>query len=311
MGEVWAAWDESLDRDVAIKMIRGSLVDNDQFRNRFLAEARRQARLSHPNIPRVYDHFTENGASCLVLQRIDGRSLQSIVDTGGALEIPRAISIAGDVLSALDYAHQRGIIHRDVKPSNIIVDHDGRGHLIDFGISVAVGEARFTKTGAFVGTFEYSSPEQIRQPQHVDHRTDVYSAGCVLYEMLTGRPPFIDSGSGSGFHIQQAQVFEKPKSLRQLRPHIPQEIDNVVLWSLEKNVETRLSGCSEFSRLLTRALEAETAGKTTVRPDSETAKPGAPPRSHAKGCLRLLFRTVLVVVVSMVLLVVIAYLISR
>ena len=255
MGEVWSAWDSALGRRVAIKVMRGSLVETPAFRDRFVAEAQRQAKLDHPNIPRVHDYFIDGRATCLVLQLIDGESVDAIIERDGALPLETAVSIAKDFLSALNYAHQRGIIHRDVKPSNIILDRHGQAYLIDFGIALAIGEARMTRTGAFVGTFEYTSPEQIRTPRNVDHRTDVYSSGCVVYEMLTGRPPFVAAEGNSTFDIERAHVFEAPPPLRRRRPEIPEELEHVVLLALAKGVDERLPGCGEFRRLLGRALD--------------------------------------------------------
>ena len=285
MGEVWFAWDETLDREVAIKVMRGSLIDSDEFRARFLSEARRQARLAHPNIPPVYDYFADAAQTCLVLQLINGKSLKALLESKAPLEVPVAIGIARDFLAALDYAHQCGVVHRDVKPSNILVSSDGVAHLIDFGVAIAVGEARLTKTGRFVGTFEYSSPEQVRTPQKVDHRTDVYSAGCVVYEMLTGRPPFLGADDGGEFEVQHAQVFDNPKPMRELRPSIPEGVDRVVQWSLEKDPADRLPGCGEFRRLLAENLTAAPDLGDHVQPQKPQLPPFQPPpvkpRKHA------------------------------
>jgi serine/threonine protein kinase len=251
MGVVWRAWDEKAARAVAIKVLAGNLVESPEFQERFLAEANRQAKLSHPNIVPVLDSFTQDGASCLVMEYIDGRSLQDLLDQAHVLRPESAISIMRDVLAALDCGHQNGIIHRDVKPSNILLGRS-RAYLIDFGVAVVVGETRYTRTGGLVGTAEYTSPEQILRPSTVDHRTDVYSAGVVLYEMLAGRLPFVAEGSeeNSYYFLQQAHVHQMPRPVRTWNPAVPADLDGLVLWALEKDRNKRIPGCAVFrSRL--------------------------------------------------------------
>jgi len=156
-------------------------------------------------------------------------------------------------LTALDYAHRHGIVHRDVKPSNVLVDHHGWVWLFDFGIAIAMGEQRRTRTGVTVGTLSYMSPEQITHPKSIDHRSDVYSVGCLLYELVTGRPPFVKNQDGVGdtdFALQQAHVRQPPVRPSQREPGIPADLDEIVMRALAKAPDDRLPGCQEFVRLL-------------------------------------------------------------
>jgi serine/threonine-protein kinase len=262
MGVVWRAWDLSRNCFVAIKAVASDLVADPEFKIRFLDEVGRHARLNHPHIVPVVDVFEADEQSCFVMQLIEGASLANLLDgrENHRLEIEEAIPIIQDVLSALDYAHQRGIIHRDVKPSNILLDKHNRAHLIDFGIALAVGEKRRTRTGQIVGTSLYMSPEQIVRPKSIDHRSDVYSVGCVFYEMLTGRPPFLPERGAVGdtdYAIKQSHVRESPVPPKQRVTTIPAAIDKLIMWALEKDPEKRLSGCQEFSRLLIQTLAEE------------------------------------------------------
>jgi eukaryotic-like serine/threonine-protein kinase len=157
------------------------------------------------------------------------------------------------VLRALDYAHRHGIVHRDVKPSNVLVDHHGGVWLFDFGIAIAMGEQRRTRTGVTIGTVAYMSPEQIIHPKTIDHRSDVYSVGCLLYELLTGRPPFVKGQEGVGstdFALQQAHVKMQPVNPRRRVSSIPADLDDIIMRALAKDPDERLPGCGEFVRLL-------------------------------------------------------------
>src|SRR5262245_10896498 len=207
MGEVWRSRHQMLDKHVAIKIMSEDLRDDPAFEARFIREAKAQARLHHPQIIGATDFFHEQGRYYLVMPLIEGHSLEDRLSLG-PLSLQEVLAISADVLAALDYAHQQGVIHRDVKPSNILIDRNGRAYLTDFGIALMIGLDRQTKTGVAIGTTLYMSPEQIRRPKNLDHRTDVYSFGCVLYEMLTGRPPFeaIGAGEGTDFVIKEMHI---------------------------------------------------------------------------------------------------------
>jgi eukaryotic-like serine/threonine-protein kinase len=189
MSEVWRARD-GMGRIVALKTIAQQAGDDSQLRARFLREGGEHKQLKHPNIVPIFDFFEQDGGFYLVMQYIPGGSLEDRMYEyqWGPLPIRDALRISRQILPALDYAHQHGVIHRDVKPSNILLDGE-RAYLSDFGIALAVGQPRLTSVSQLVGTFPYMSPEQIQQPLAITHLTDVYSYGCVLYQMLTGRRP--------------------------------------------------------------------------------------------------------------------------
>lgn len=255
MGEVWRAWDEERNKYVAIKAITDNLFSDSNFANRFLDEGRRHLRLSHPNIVPVLDVFYADNQNCLVMELIDGASLDDSIKSRQErrLSVSEAIPILQDLLSALNYAHKHGVIHRDVKPSNILIDKKGRSYLIDFGIALAIGEDRRTRTGQTIGTPHYMSPEQIVSPHAIDHRSDVYSVGCVFYEMLTGRPPFIAdvvTGRETDFAIKKAHVNIQPLPPAERVSTIPAYINDIIMFALQKEPENRLPGCQEFLRLL-------------------------------------------------------------
>lgn len=264
MGEVWLAHHSQISRKVAIKVMSQPLLADQKLQERFVQEASAQARLQHPNIVPVSDFFSANGVNYLVMPYIEGQSLEEKLESlaaanAGPMPIKEALKIAADVLPALDYAHQQLIIHRDVKPSNILLDRSGHAYLVDFGIALMIGQERKTKTGTAVGTSSYMSPDQIRSPKQIDHRTDVYSFGCVLYEMLTGKPPF-EAGPEEGdtdFVVKYHHLHTAPKSPRELNPQIPEKIEALVMKALAKNPDERFVSCGAFARALTDADETD------------------------------------------------------
>jgi len=267
MGEVWRALDLARNEPVAIKVVSNDLFSEPGFRDRIQDEASRHQRLHHPNIVPVLDVFEADGNTCIVMKLLDGKSLTDLLKSkpNNCLSVAEAISIIKDILSALDYAHRNGVIHRDIKPSNILLDENNRAIVIDFGIAIAVGEKRRTRTGQIVGTPLYMSPEQITRPKNINHLSDVYSTGCLFYEMLTGRPPFMlgDKTVGnSEFAVQQAHVQQTPVPPRLRNFGIPAYLDNLIMKALEKNPEERIPGCQEFSRLLDIS-EQKTAKRQT------------------------------------------------
>jgi serine/threonine protein kinase len=255
MGTVWRARDTKQNHLVALKAVANDLIADPEFKIRIQDEARRHQRLQHPNIVPVPDVFDANGATCIVMKLIEGTSLAKMLESrpGHRLDVDEATRIVKDLLQALDYAHRHGIVHRDVKPSNILMDQAGWVWLFDFGIAIAMGEQRRTRTGITVGTLVYMSPEQITNPRKVDHRSDVYSVGCVLYELLTGRPPFVKNEDGIGdsdFALQQAHVGKRAVNPRHRLTSIPEDLADVVMRALEKNPDDRIPGCQEFARQL-------------------------------------------------------------
>ena len=253
MGEVWRARHQGLRKPVAIKIIREHGSRGASFRERFDREAHAMSLLQHPHIVRVHEFFTYNSHAFLVMGFIEGGSL----DSHGQVPFGAALQISSEILDALNYAHQQGVIHRDVKPSNILLDRSGHAYMMDFGIALVAGAeriTRLTRTGTAVGTPEYMSPEQITTPADIDHRTDVYSFGCVLYEMLCGQPPFGSRDAGTTeFELMQAHVKRAPLPLRQRNPQVDRHTDAVVMRALSKNRDDRFAGCGEMAQALFRA----------------------------------------------------------
>jgi hypothetical protein len=263
MGAVFLAENIELpDRRYAVKVLLNPITNAAKFQERFTEEARNQAGLEHPNIVRVHDYFKEDGRYFLVMDYVEGSALSAIIKETGKLKEPRALEIMSDVLRGLDCAHRQGIIHRDVKPSNILVDPSGRARLTDFGIAIRAGEMRLTATGAAaVGTAAYMSPEQIRTPLLIDHRADVYSCGIVLFEMLCGDVPFHGEND---FTVQQQQVTARPPDPRILNPEMSRRVARLVLLALAKNPRDRIQGCERFRRMLAGELDIPIRWKRVV-----------------------------------------------
>ncbi len=221
MGEVWLAHEAMLNRDVAIKRLNSQFTPDAEFATRFQNEARIQARLKHPNIVGLLTFFTEGDEYFMVLEYAPGITLRELIDRTGPIPEKRSLMIFNQIAAALGHAHAKGIIHRDVKPSNIMVDPQNGDHVLmmDFGIARLMAEGHLTRTGTRLGTMHYMSPEQVLASGDVDHRSDVYSAGVVLYEMLSGRLPY-DADTGSDYLIQDKIVREDVPDPREVYPHI-------------------------------------------------------------------------------------------
>lgn len=273
MAVVYKGYQQSLNRYVAIKVLRAELARDQEFVERFRREALAVADLSHPNILHVYDAGYDHGVYYIVMAYVDGGSLKELI-TRGPIEMEYAIAIAAQVADALHHAHQRGIIHRDVKPSNILISRDGRPLLTDFGIAKALHESTgLTRTGTSIGTPEYMAPEQI-QGQPVDARTDIYALGIVLYEMLAGWVPF---SSTTPVATLYKQVNEPPPPLRQVNIGISAWLQDIVLKAMEKNPWDRYQKASEMAAALRQRRGAEPVPTPAPR-----ASESAPQRVEAK-----------------------------
>jgi predicted Ser/Thr protein kinase len=262
MGVVYRGTHEHLGRQVAIKELAPELTQQPEFKERFFAEARTQARLHHPNIVTVFDLIEEQGEFFIVMEYVAGRPCDELLkeSAGRGLGLGEAAGIFSQVLSALDYAHSEGVIHRDVKPSNVLLTADGRVKLMDFGIALLVGDKRLTSSQASIGTPIYMSPEQILRPRTTDHRTDIYSAAIVFYEMLAGVPPF---DGESMYEINKLQIEAPPPDLTALNPAVPPAVAAVVARALAKNPDERFASAGEMLRALREALPG-TAGLATA-----------------------------------------------
>ena len=254
MADVRVGRDLRLGRTVAIKQLRGDLSVDDTFQARFRREAQSSAALNHPSIVAVYDtgeSIDKHGSHVpyIVMEYVEGQTLRDIMrgaENGRKILPERALSITADILSALDYSHRSGIIHRDIKPANVMLTPSGQVKVMDFGIARAIADtsSAMTQTAAVIGTAQYLSPEQARG-ETVDARSDLYSTGCLLYELLTGRPPFTGDSPVS---VAYQHVREEAKPPSQLNPDVSQAIDNIVAKSLAKRVDDRYESAAAMRK---------------------------------------------------------------
>lgn len=257
MAEVWLGRNIHLGSLAAVKFLNDQYASRKDIEERFLNEGRRQGALDHPNIVKVYGFDYAEGRSFLIMQFVDGEPLDVRLQRTGPMTVEQALPIAYGTLQALEFAHSRHIVHRDVKPSNILVDRMGTPYLGDFGIVLAMNEKRLTSTGTVMGTPHYMSPEQIARPMEVDHRSDIYSFGCVLYEMLTGAAPFDHVGGAAGdtdFAVKMAHMQTAPPLPRQRNASIPPAIEQIIMQCLAKDPKYRFSSCAQLAAALKAAV---------------------------------------------------------
>jgi serine/threonine-protein kinase len=246
MATVYLAQDQELGRSVAIKILNERHA-NEQFVERFRQEAKNAASLSHPNIVSIYDRGEAEGTYYIAMEYLDGHNLKELILEKGPSPIPVAIDYARQILSALKFAHRHGIVHRDIKPHNVVVDPDGQLKVTDFGIARA-GASQMTEVGSIIGTAQYLSPEQARGAP-VDPTSDLYSLGIVLYELLTGTVPF-NGETPVEIAMKHLQATPEPPSAK--RPDVPPELDQIVLRALAKNPRDRFQSAEEMDSELAR-----------------------------------------------------------
>lgn len=261
MAAVWIADDPVLSRRVAVKILREDLAANEATRARFRHEAISAARLNHPNVVATYDTGDDDGTAYIVMELIDGPTVRQLLREQGRLPIGEAIRIGTQVAEALEAAHRAGIVHRDVKPPNVLVPPEGPVKVTDFGIAKASGSDDLTRTGTVMGTARYLAPEQVNG-QPTDARTDVYALGLLLYEMLCGQPPF---GGDTDVATAMARLTTTAPSIRAQRPNVPQSLDDVVHRCLARDPARRFASAADARAAL-----------AAVRPD-----PKGPPASRS------------------------------
>ncbi|MDP9342497.1 MAG: serine/threonine protein kinase [Actinomycetota bacterium] len=284
MGAVYLAEHLRLRRRVALKVLIPDLAQDETFRARFIRESQIAASLDHPNVVTVYDAGEAEGVLYISMRYVDGPNLGKTIREEGPLDPAFAASVIDQVGGALDAAHALGLVHRDVKPANILLSRPGeartvRAFLTDFGITKRMGAAtQFTQTGQLVGTYTYMAPEQIRGDP-LDGRTDIYSLGCIVYESLTARPPF---GGDSPMELMFSHMNQKAPSVRIRRPELPEAVDRVIERGMAKDREDRYPLASDLSLALREALGLAPASTVTAAPSAVAptiAAPGSPSAS--------------------------------
>jgi serine/threonine-protein kinase len=268
MAEVFRGRDTRLGRDVAVKILRPELAGDPTFLARFRREAQASASLNHPNIVSVYDTGEEDGTPFNVMEFVEGRTLRDVLRTQGRMLPQRAMEIVADVCAALEHAHEQGIVHRDIKPGNVMLNQQGTVKVMDFGIARAISgsSVTMTQTAAVIGTAQYLSPEQARG-EHVDARSDVYSTGCLLYELLTHQPPFTGD---SPVAVAYQHVLEDPTLPSTLNPDVEPAAESVVMKAMAKNPGNRYQTAAEMRDDLLRAAAGRPVRATPILSAQDT-----------------------------------------
>jgi ABC-type oligopeptide transport system substrate-binding subunit/class 3 adenylate cyclase/predicted Ser/Thr protein kinase len=269
MGAVYLARDERLGRRVALKVLPPELADDERFRERFLREWRIAAALEHPHVVPIHDAGEADGQLYIAMRYVEGSDLKELIRAESPLEPTRALRVVSQVADALDAAHARGLVHRDVKPANVLLDEAGNSYLCDFGLTKNVSSSSgLTGAGQLVGTLEYIAPEAIRGDP-VDGRADQYSLACLLYECLTGEPPYRREGEAQ---VLWGHVEEAPPRSSERRPELPKALDRVLAVGMAKDPDVRFASCGELAAAALAALSG--------------LEPSLPADARAEGLLR-------------------------
>ena len=263
MARVYRGTDTLLGRPVAVKVLSAQYADDANFVTRFRREAQAAARLNHPNLVQVYDTGSDDGVHYIVMEYVDAKTVADLLSSGRVLP-NRAVQLAESVCDALAVAHAHGVIHRDVKPANIMVTRNGQVKVTDFGIARMTSNETVAQTAAVLGTASYLSPEQA-QGGPIDQRSDLYSLGCVLYEMLTGRPPFT---ADSPVAVASKHVLEQATKPSRVNPDVTPQLDAVVMRALSKNPDDRYQDAEEMRADLERARQGMPVAATPLLPDA-------------------------------------------
>ena len=251
MGAVYLAEDQMLGRKVAIKMLHAELLLKKDLLERFKTEAKTLAKLNHPNIAILFNLIESGGNYFMIMEYVDGDSLETMLVQNGAIVSGKAIDIVIQALEGIQHAHQRKIIHRDLKPANLMTNNEGVVKVMDFGIARALGSARMTREGSVVGTLEYMAPEQIRGKEG-DERSDIYAMGIVLYELLTGNVPY---RSKSDYDLMTKKLNEKPPEIRSFWHEIPKSLEKVVMKAIKQDPDLRFQTSEQFKLALKECKE--------------------------------------------------------
>ena len=283
MATVYLASDQVLRRTVAVKVLNAPSARDPALVERFRAEARNAARLSHPNVVAVFDSGSDAGLHYLVMEHVPGCSLGELLRHCGTLPPPRAAEVAVQVCAALAVAHAQGLVHCDVKPGNVLLTADGRAKLADFGIAKAASAPAQNDEGLVLGTAAYLAPEQA-QGGPVDARSDVYALGCVLYELLTGAPPFGSAVDSNPVAVALRHLNQQPEPPSRRNPQVDPGMDAVVLTAMAKRPEQRHQSAQTMARELARVLAGHAARAAPVWAEAATGPiPGLPAGRRSAG----------------------------
>jgi tRNA A-37 threonylcarbamoyl transferase component Bud32 len=280
MGSVFKGVDLMLEREVAIKMLRPELARQPQVVERFRTEAVTLAKLNHPNVATLHSFFRQGDDFFMVMEFVRGQTLDDVIKAQGAMQCDRAVELFCMALEGIDHAHKMGIIHRDIKPANMMLTETGSIKVMDFGIARVLGTDRLTRAGHLIGTVEYMSPEQVRG-EETDARSDIYSLGILLYEMLTGRVPF---NSTSEYELMRCQIEDAPTPPRTFAPQMPLAVEQGIMRALAKNREARYQSASEFRATL---IQKTTGAITRVDELSLPAGGYAAPATQVDQAMRM------------------------
>lgn len=290
MGSVYLAKQMRLGRRVALKVLLPELASDDEYRARFIRESELAASLEHPNVLPVYDAGEAEGVLYLAMRYVDGRDLRSLLKEQGTLTAGRTLAIVRQVAAALDAAHEAGLVHRDVKPANILIGRKDDVYLSDFGVAKRTASAGLTRTGGFLGTVDYCAPEQI-EGGAVDGRADIYSLGCVAFHCLAGQPPFQRETEVA---VIKAHLQDPPPALSSVRAGLPLTVDGAIVTAMAKHREVRFQAAGELAAALEQALAAadatprETVADIAVSPVATNFDASvAPPRVATRPTLRM------------------------
>ncbi len=299
MGIVYKALDPVINREVAIKTIRFDLAhedsENEEIMQRFMREAQAAGKLSHPNIITIYDVGREESVTYIVMQLIEGKSLQRVIATGEKLTAQEVIDLMTQICSALDYAHRNGIVHRDMKPGNILLDKEGKPFICDFGVA-RVDTSTLTQSGTAVGTPSYMSPEQV-MGKKVDKRSDIFSLGCILFELLTGRRPF---EAESITTVIYKIINEEPPPLSEVKKGLPVGFEHIIDRALAKDANARYQSCADLAADLRRVttLSEKTIAITTPRVEVPKVEEEEVIKKKKSPALAISVAAVLVIVIG-------------
>ncbi len=282
MGKVYLAEDTMLDKKVALKVLNIELSQEPLFIERFRQEAKIQSKLVHPNIVTLHNLLVDNGRYFIVMEHAEGITLKELIHKTGPINEGRALKIFAQALDAVGYAHSRNVIHRDIKPSNMMISLNDEVKIMDFGIAKLLGERGLTSTGAKVGTLYYMSPEQIEKPKEVDYKTDLFSLGIVLFEMLTGNLPY-NIDTESDFKLMNEIVNASIPDPRKYYPHISDKSIEIITTLTQKDKNKRYANCAQafsfvkYGKIVDENIFKQAAPTVTEKRTESTPPPPPPP----------------------------------